>query len=240
MQCGYHGLEFDTGAPAYRCRASPGTTGRRRAVLPGSRTLPLYLDMAGRCAQGRSGPDPRLSWNDDPDWISNTGYFHVEGNHQLLVDNLLDLSHVQFVHATTLGADGVSNAPLDTHREDDKVRIDRWIMDKPPPPCSQAPAISRKCRSLAAHCWTAPTMSSSMRAAPMRVPARGMATGPKASRCTQITRSRPKPRNPATISGTTRATTASTIQTSRNSLQKLPAPPLAKTWISRSAATQHR
>ena len=23
VQCGYHGLEFDTGAPAYRCRASP-------------------------------------------------------------------------------------------------------------------------------------------------------------------------------------------------------------------------
>ena len=76
---------------------------------------------------------PTIHWNDDPNWISNSGYFHVQGNHQLLVDNLLDLSHVQFVHATALGADGVTDAPPHTYRDADQVRIERWIMDKKPP-----------------------------------------------------------------------------------------------------------
>ena len=49
----------------------------------------------------------------------------------------------------------------------------------------------------------------------------------------------PETEKSATISGTTRAATAST-QTSRNSLQRLPAPPLARRGYLGSAATQHR
>ena len=134
VQCGYHGLKFDRGGTCVsvpgQSRVPPGAGVRSYPVVERYRYIWIWPGDAHKA-------DPNLipdyHWNDDPDWISNTGYFHVEGNHQLLVDNLLDLSHVQFVHATTLGADGVSNAPLDTRREDNKVRIDRWIMDKPPP-----------------------------------------------------------------------------------------------------------
>ena len=33
------------------------------------------------------------------------GYKYVRGNYQLMVDNLLDLSHVGFVHTSTLGSE---------------------------------------------------------------------------------------------------------------------------------------
>lgn len=134
VQCGYHGLEFDkTGT----CVSVPG----QKRVPPNASVRPYPAVERYRYIWIWPGdPDkadpnmiPDYHWNDDPEWVSNTGYFHVQGNHQLLVDNLLDLSHVQFVHATTLGADGVTDAPLHTYRDADEVRIERWIMDKKPP-----------------------------------------------------------------------------------------------------------
>lgn len=134
LQCGYHGLEFDA---AGACVRVPGQT----KVPPGAavRAFPLveryrYLWIwTGDAALADPDLIPDFHWNDDPAWVSNTGYFHVEGSYRLLVDNLLDLSHVQYVHASTLGAEGVSESPLETTRDGDTVQIDRWIMDKAPP-----------------------------------------------------------------------------------------------------------
>jgi phenylpropionate dioxygenase-like ring-hydroxylating dioxygenase large terminal subunit len=159
VQCGYHGLEFDASGACVavpgQSRVPPGADIRAYPVVERYRYIWIWTGDANRA-------DPALipdyHWNDDPDWISNTGYFYVEGNHQLLVDNLLDLSHVQFVHATTLGADGVTDAPLDTRRDGDRVHIDRWIMDKPPPAmfagAGDFPANVDRWQLIT---WTAPT-----------------------------------------------------------------------------------
>lgn len=134
VQCGYHGLEFDASGACVsvpgQSRVPPGAGVRAYPVVERYRYVWIWPGDADK-----ADPDliPDYHWNDDPGWISNTGYFYVEGNHQLLVDNLLDLSHVQFIHATTLGADGVTDAPLDTRRDGERVHIDRWIMDMPPP-----------------------------------------------------------------------------------------------------------
>tara|TARA_R110002110_G_scaffold82122_9_gene213551 strand:+ start:10060 stop:11076 length:1017 start_codon:yes stop_codon:yes gene_type:complete len=135
VQCGYHGLEFDTAGACVsvpgQSRVPPGAAIRSYPVVERYRYIWIW---PGDPAKADETLIPDYHWNDDPAWISNTGYFHVEGNHQLLVDNLLDLSHVQFVHASTLGADGVTDAPLDTRRDGNTIHIDRWIMDKAPPP----------------------------------------------------------------------------------------------------------
>ncbi|PPR09359.1 MAG: Toluene-4-sulfonate monooxygenase system iron-sulfur subunit TsaM1 [Alphaproteobacteria bacterium MarineAlpha11_Bin1] len=134
VQCGYHGLRFDASGDCVsvpgQSRVPPGASVRAYPVIERYRYIWIWPGDPGK-----ADPDliPDYHWNEDPMWVSNTGYFYVEGNHQLLVDNLLDLSHVQFVHATTLGADGVTDAPLDTRRDTNHVYIDRWIMDKPPP-----------------------------------------------------------------------------------------------------------
>ena len=135
IQCGYHGLEFDASGTCVsvpgQSKVPPGAAVRAYPVVERHRYIWIWPGDPDKADEALI---PDYHWNDDPDWISNTGYFYVEGNHQLLVDNLLDLSHVQFVHASTLGADGVTDAPLDTRRDGEKIRIDRWIMDRPPPP----------------------------------------------------------------------------------------------------------
>ena len=52
-----------------------------------------------------------------------------KGNYQLLIDNLLDLTHVVYVHKSTLGGSGVAEAPLEVSVDGDVVRAQRIMHD---------------------------------------------------------------------------------------------------------------
>ena len=74
-------------------------------------------------------------WLDDPNWGAKTSYLHVEANWQLVVDNLLDLTHLAFVHETTIGNMAlVEHAAVKVQRQEDNVVVTRWIIDQPAPP----------------------------------------------------------------------------------------------------------
>jgi vanillate O-demethylase monooxygenase subunit len=74
-------------------------------------------------------------WFDDPNWGAKGEYLHVKANWQLIVDNLLDLTHLAFVHETTIGNSAlVEHATVKVTRSHDKVVVTRWIIDQPPPP----------------------------------------------------------------------------------------------------------
>src|SRR5438132_3898844 len=79
---------------------------------------------------------PDFHWFDDPEnWGAKGQYLHVEGNWQLIVDNLLDLTHLAFVHETTIGNSAlVDQATVRVQRSDDNVTVTRWIIDAPAPP----------------------------------------------------------------------------------------------------------
>ena len=74
-------------------------------------------------------------WLDDPNWGAKGQYLHVKGNWQLVVDNLLDLTHLAFVHETTIGNSAlVDQAQVKVQRAQDNVTVTRWIIDAPAPP----------------------------------------------------------------------------------------------------------
>ena len=60
--------------------------------------------------------------------------FYVEGDYRLMNDNLLDLSHIQFLHASTLGAASDEDAEIAVDRHPDCVRVTRWVFDTEPAP----------------------------------------------------------------------------------------------------------
>jgi len=78
---------------------------------------------------------PDTQWLDHPDWRSLDGYIHYDVNYLLIADNLLDFSHLPFVHPTTLGGgeDYAAVAPK-VERLPDGVRITRWTMNTEAPP----------------------------------------------------------------------------------------------------------
>ena len=58
---------------------------------------------------------PDLYWNDHPDWAGDGKTIHVNCSYQLIVDNLMDLTHEQFVHGSSIGHDSLSRVRLRGH-----------------------------------------------------------------------------------------------------------------------------
>jgi len=135
VQCGYHGLVFDRSGTVVQVPGQtavpPGAAIRSYPVVERHRWVWIWM---GDPAKADPAAIPDYHWNDDPEWVSVGDRFYVKGGYNLIVDNLLDLSHVQYVHATTLGSDAVVEFPVQVARHDDRIRIDRWILDRPPPP----------------------------------------------------------------------------------------------------------
>ena len=76
-------------------------------------------------------------WMDDPHWRFAGERLQLDANYILLIENLLDLSHLSYIHATTLGTEKVAQTPMKAERLNRGVRVTRWVMDSPPPPFFQ-------------------------------------------------------------------------------------------------------
>ena len=111
IQCHYHGLQYDC---AGTCVKVPG----QAAIPPGAkvRSYPmverykwLWIWMGDPAA---ADPDtiPDFHEFDSPNWGARQRYLHVKANWQLIVDNLMDLTHLSFVHETTIGNAHLVNA----------------------------------------------------------------------------------------------------------------------------------
>ena len=57
------------------------------------------------------------------------GYLNIACNYQLMVDNLLDLTHVVFVHKTTLAGGGVTDTPLEVRVEGEQRSAQRMMIN---------------------------------------------------------------------------------------------------------------
>jgi len=135
IQCPYHGLVFNRDG---QCVQVPGQT----TIPPDARVRSYPVIERNHWVWIWMG-DPALAdesliedyhWMDDPDYRARGELLHLEGNYVLLVENLMDLSHLTFIHPTTLGTDAIANTPMKSEREGDLVRVTRWIMDSTPPP----------------------------------------------------------------------------------------------------------
>ena len=89
----------------------------------------------GDPAHADAGKIPDMPWLSDPKWTATPGRLHVKSNYQFIIDNLLDLTHVSYVHKNTLAGDPrEATVPTKTERLNDGVRVGRWMLDFAPPP----------------------------------------------------------------------------------------------------------
>ena len=136
IRCMYHGLLFDkTGQcveipsqdfipPAARVRAYP--------VVERFKWVWVWM---GNPEKADPSLIPDTHYLDDPHWRGTPGYIHYDANYLLIADNLLDFSHLSYVHATTLGG-GAKYAGVRPKitRGDRSVRVERWLIDDEPAP----------------------------------------------------------------------------------------------------------
>jgi phenylpropionate dioxygenase-like ring-hydroxylating dioxygenase large terminal subunit len=136
VECGYHGLTFDC---AGACVRVPGAakiprTARVRAYPLAERYGLLWIWMGEAALANPDEIVPVANWG-DPAWGVNRGEsMMVDCNYLYITDNLLDPSHVAWVHQTSFGSAACEDTPLDTVMEPSGVTVSRWMMDAPPAP----------------------------------------------------------------------------------------------------------
>jgi vanillate O-demethylase monooxygenase subunit len=128
IQCGYHGIRF---AANGACTHVPGNVpvGRdfRARCFPAREVHGLIFVWFGEASLADSALIPNFDENVKPGWTGVHGMLYVKANYQLLIDNILDLTHVVFVHKTTLAGGGVAETPLQVEIDGDVVRAQRLM-----------------------------------------------------------------------------------------------------------------
>ncbi len=138
LACGYHGLVFDRSG---KCVEVPGQTRiperacvRSYPVVEKDEFIWIWMGDAEKA-------DPSLIVdypfnNDHANWPHKRSVLPVACDYQLLVDNLMDLTHLGYVHSTTIGGDPSThvNAEMKVSRTKNGVRYIRWMLDAAPPP----------------------------------------------------------------------------------------------------------
>ena len=135
LECAYHGLRFDARG---HCVRMPG-----QDTVPGTIAAKAYPSVErwrwiwvwiGDPAAADPDAIPAMPWLSDPAWVAPTGRIHLRAGHELLIENLQNHMHLQFVHRRTIGTDDICAAKTAVKRVGDTVYVERWLLDKPAPP----------------------------------------------------------------------------------------------------------
>jgi vanillate O-demethylase monooxygenase subunit len=138
LQCGYHGMTFDcTGA----CTAIPGqeripAKAKVRAfpIVEKDQFLWVWMGEPERADESLILDYP---WhNDAVKWPHKHNTYHVQANYMLMVDNLMDLTHLGYVHATTIGGNPKVHvhADMKVTQKENGLHFSRWMLNSMPPP----------------------------------------------------------------------------------------------------------
>jgi phenylpropionate dioxygenase-like ring-hydroxylating dioxygenase large terminal subunit len=128
VECGYHGLRF--GADG-RCSHNPHGDGRvpRAAAVRAYPVVERYTGLwiwMGDPDRADSEVIPDFNQSMDPDKrVVGQGYLHVKANYMLEVDNILDLSHIQYLHGSNVGSEAVAAAETAIEQDGDVVHSKR-------------------------------------------------------------------------------------------------------------------
>jgi len=131
IECAYHGLQFDCSG---KCVLNPHGDGKIPAAAK-VRTYPvedrygmLWIWMGEAEADPSLIPDYSVLERSD-EYRTTRGKITVNSNYELIGENLLDLSHVAYLHEGLLGTRGMSSTQPVVRDEGDVLYIDREMPD---------------------------------------------------------------------------------------------------------------
>ena len=137
VECVYHGLQFD---PSGACVHIP-----TQDTIPNSARVRSYpvaekhhwiWIWIGDPANADEALIPDFGVMSDPRWNWRGETLAVQGNYMLVVENLMDLTHLPALHRTTLADTAIPPNPIPVKFDtrDDRITVDRWVLDTPSPP----------------------------------------------------------------------------------------------------------
>ena len=113
IRCAYHGFVYDCSG---RCVHVPGMAHvpavakvRSYPIIERHGYVWIWMGPAELAVDESTIPQ-RLFVGDHPDWDALDSYVHMKCRYELIADNLHDASHAEFVHAKSLGVEGLGDA----------------------------------------------------------------------------------------------------------------------------------
>ena len=134
LVCGYHGLEMGCEGKTI---AMPG---QRVRGFPAIRSFPVVERYGfvwvwpGQVDKASEDLIPKFEFFDNPAWAYGGGLYHIACDYRLMVDNLMDLTHETYVHASTIGQKEIDEVPCVTTTEGDHVTTSRFMENISAPP----------------------------------------------------------------------------------------------------------
>ncbi len=117
--CGYHGLRFDQSGQCIEVPAQQGPCPAGIGVrsYPVREQGPLVWIWMGDGEPAAALPVG--DWVGTAQWPGSQQYFHLPASYVALHENLLDLTHLSFLHAGTLGTPDFAPAPYDLELDEE-------------------------------------------------------------------------------------------------------------------------
>jgi vanillate O-demethylase monooxygenase subunit len=134
LVCGYHGLGVGTDG---RCAKM---VGQRVGGFPAVKRYPAVERYGfiwvwpGDADKADPAEIPHLEWAVSDEWAYGGGLYHINCDYRLMIDNLMDLTHETYVHASSIGQDEIEEAPPTTTTEGDMVITSRHMQNIKAPP----------------------------------------------------------------------------------------------------------
>ena len=126
VRCGYHGIAFNL---AGKCVENPhgpvlqSLCVRSYPVVERHKLLWIWM---GEAALADPDTIPNFDFIDtSPEHGIVSGYLHSKASHRLIADNILDLSHTDYLHADTLGGGANTRAKISVKEIGEQVLV-RW------------------------------------------------------------------------------------------------------------------
>lgn len=132
VQCPYHGLEFNGQGRCTRNPHGDGVIPKAAAVktYPAVEKYSLVWVWMGDPGKADENFIPDFSSLEPEDFYIGKRYLHVQANYVLESDNIMDLSHIQYVHPGTLGSSDVSQGKTRVEQRGDSVWSFREIQNE--------------------------------------------------------------------------------------------------------------
>ena len=139
--CGYHGIRYDSEG---RCKLVPTQAAAPRALqvptFKAIETAPVIWIWMGDPAVAERTPLPPAPWMlNGSGWATSRSYLEVQASYVFLHENLLDLSHLTYLHAATFGTPDYAKAPFETELDSETIIVRRSVQPTRLPPIYAKP-----------------------------------------------------------------------------------------------------
>jgi phenylpropionate dioxygenase-like ring-hydroxylating dioxygenase large terminal subunit len=162
IQCAYHGLEFNASGS---CVLNPHgdkripSRARVKSYPAIEKHKAIWVWMGDKAPDESKVPDFSLMDNVPELHTTKRDRITIKANVELIIDNLLDLSHTSFLHEGVLGNADTVESEITLEQDADSVTVKRHARDCEPPGMNKLmwPQSPARCDKYTSIRWMAPS-----------------------------------------------------------------------------------